>query len=150
MQIGNTNIHKQTNVSEFINKPCFICVLWILSCNDVKWRQNYHLSTFIISKSQIGTLVSYSNSTNVNVNMSFPNSNFEGSFRTNVFGKSFCHYRELKINCWSSRHILCEKILITFLGVEIRILVENLNVYEAHIFPRPLLQTFRLEKTSLC
>ena len=29
MPIGITNIHKQINVSEFINKLSFICVLWI-------------------------------------------------------------------------------------------------------------------------
>jgi len=29
MPIEYTNIHKQINVSEFINKLCFICVLWI-------------------------------------------------------------------------------------------------------------------------
>jgi len=30
--------------------------------------------------------------------MSFPHSNFEGNVSTYVFGKSFCHYRELKVN----------------------------------------------------
>jgi len=34
--------------------------------------------------------------------------------------------------------------------VEVRILVEKWNVYEVQIFPRPLLQTCRLETTSLC
>jgi len=29
MPIGNTNIHKHINVSEFNNKLSFICVLWI-------------------------------------------------------------------------------------------------------------------------
>jgi len=29
--------------------------------------------------------------------MSFPNSSFEGNVSTYVFGKSFWHYRELKI-----------------------------------------------------
>jgi len=53
MPIGNTNIHKQINVSEFINKLSFICVLWISSCTELKWRQNYHFSTIIISNSQI-------------------------------------------------------------------------------------------------
>jgi len=81
--------------------------------------------------------------------MSFPSNTFEGNSSTYVFGKSFWHYRELKIDCWASRHILCEKkILNTFLCVELRILVEKSNVYEGHIFPRPLLQTCRLETTS--
>jgi len=43
--------------------------------------------------------------------MSFPNSNFDGNFSTYVFGKSFWHYRGLKIVCWASRHLLWEKIL---------------------------------------
>jgi len=34
--------------------------------------------------------------------------------------------------------------------VEVKILVKKLNMYEAYIFPRPLQQTFRLEKTFLC
>jgi len=46
--------------------------------------------------------------------MSFPNSNFEGSFSTYVFGKSFRHYRELKIECWTSRHTLGEKNIKSF------------------------------------
>jgi hypothetical protein len=108
----------------------------------VKWRQNYHFSTIIISNSQIETLVSFSRSTNVNVNLSFPNSNFVGNFSNYVFGKSFWHYRELKIECLTSRHN-------TFVCLEVRILVEKSNVYENHIFQKPLLQTCRLETTSL-
>jgi len=111
--------------------------------------QNYHFSTIIISNSQIETLVSYSRSTSVNVNMSFPSSNFEGNFSTCVFGKSLGHYRELKFDCWTSRHILWEKILITYACVEVRILVEKWNVY-GHIFQRPFLQTCRMDTTSLC
>ena len=43
-----------------------------------------------------------------------------------------------------------KKILNSFECVEVRILVEKWNIHEAHIFPRPLLQTCRLETTSLC
>ena len=43
-------------------------------------------------------LVSKSKSSYVNVNMCFPNSNFEGNFSTCVFRKSFLHYRDLKLN----------------------------------------------------
>ena len=46
--------------------------------------------------------------------MSFPNTKFEENFGTYVFGKSFRHYRELKIECWASRHILSEKNIIYF------------------------------------
>ena len=101
-------------------------------------------------KFQIETLVSYSRSTKINVNMSFPYRNFDVNFSTYVFGKSFWHYRELQIDCWISRHTLCEKILDSFVYVEVRILVEKWNVYEGHIFQKPLLQTWKLEKTSLC
>ena len=34
--------------------------------------------------------------------------------------------------------------------MDVRNLVENGNVYEGHIFPRPLLHTCRLETTLLC
>jgi len=43
--------------------------------------------------------------------MSFPNSKFEGNFSTYVVGKSFCYYRDMKSECWTSRHRLCEKVL---------------------------------------
>jgi len=36
MAIGNTNIHIQNNVSEYINKLILIAVLLIYSCNDLK------------------------------------------------------------------------------------------------------------------
>ena len=63
-------------------------------------------SSFHIPKK---TMFSNSRSTNVNVNMSFPFSNFQGNISTYVFGKSLWYYGELKIECWTSRHILCEK-----------------------------------------
>jgi len=43
-----------------------------------------------------------------------------------------------------------KKILDIFICVEVRILVEKLNMYEAHIFLRPLLKTCRLETSSFC
>jgi hypothetical protein len=46
--------------------------------------------------------------------MPFPNSNFEGNFSTYVFGKSFSHYRELKVDCWTSIHVICEKNIKLF------------------------------------
>jgi len=82
--------------------------------------------------------------------MSFPSSNFERNSSTYVIGKSFWHYLEQKIDCWTSRYTLWKKILNPFVCVEIRILVDKLNVYEVHILTRPLLQTCRLETTSLC
>ena len=112
-------------------------------------KQNYPFTTIIITNYQIETLVSFSSSTNVNPNMSFPNCNFEGIFSNYVIGKSFWHYRELKIDCWTSRHIVCEKILNSFLCLEVGIPVGKWNVYEIHIFPKPLIKTCRLETTSL-
>ena len=90
---------------EYINNQNFIYVLRIYSCNELKWWQNYYFSTIIISNSQIEILVSYSRSTNVNVNMSSLNSKFEGTFSIYAFGKSFWHYRELKNEYWTSRHL---------------------------------------------
>ena len=57
--------------------------------------------------------------------MPFPSSNFEGNFSTYLFGKIFCHYRELKIDCWSSQHTLGEKNIKYFVCEEFRILVEK-------------------------
>jgi len=107
--IGNTNIHIQY-MSEYINKLNFISVLWIYSCNELKWWQNNYYGTIIVSNSQIEILVSYSRSTNANVDISFPKSKFEGNISIYVFGKSFWHNRELKSESWASRHLLSEKI----------------------------------------
>jgi len=79
MLIGNTNTNIQINVSEFIDNLSFISVLWKYSCSDMQWRQNVYFSRIIISNSQIEGLVSYSRSLYINVNMCFPNSNFEGT-----------------------------------------------------------------------
>jgi len=54
--------------------------------------------------------------------MSFPNTIFEENFSTYVFGKWFSNYREQEIECWTSRNILCEKILNPFVCVDARIL----------------------------
>ena len=116
----------------------------------MKRRQKYYFRTFIFSNSQIEFLDSFSKSTNVNVYLSFPNSNFEGNFITYVFGKSFWHYRELKSECWTSRHIVCQKILNFSYVWSIEFFVKKWNMYEAHIFPRPLKQTCSLETTPFC
>ena len=150
MRIGNANIHIQINVSEFIKKLVSFLFCEFNRVTSQKGRQKSYFRTFIISNSQIEILVSFSRSTIVNVNMYFRNSNFEGNFSTYVFGKLFWHYRDLNIVCWTWRHILWEKILNTFVCVELRIIVEKWNVYEGHIFSGPLLLTCRLETTSLC
>jgi len=50
--------------------------------------------------------------------MSLPNSNFEGNVCTYVYGKAHSHYRDLKSECWTSRHILSENILNNFVRVK--------------------------------
>ena len=91
-------------------------------------------------KSQIETLVSYSRSTNVNVNSSFPKSNFEGNLLLcvwqDILTMSRAEYWLLDFATY-----ITKKIINPFVCVEVRILVEKLNVNEGHIFPRPLLQT---------
>ena len=69
-------------------------------------------------------------------NMSFPNSNFEGNFSTYVFGKSFWYYRDMKSECWTSRHILCKKILNFFICVEVRILCKKSEICMKLTFSR--------------
>ena len=99
----------------------------------MKRRQKYYVRTFIFSNSQLEIVVSFSRSTNVNVNMSFPNSNFEGNFSTYVFGKSFWHYRNLKSECWTLGHILCKKILKFFICVAVRIFCKKVKyVWSSH------------------
>ena len=95
--------------------------------------QKYYFRTFIFSNSKIEILFSFSSSTKVNVNMSLPNSNFEGNFSTYVFGKSFWNYRDLKSESWTSRHILCKKILNFFICVQVRILFKKVKyVWSSH------------------
>ena len=110
--------------------------------------QKYYFRTFTFSNSQIELLVSFSRSTNVNVNVSFPNSNFEGNFRTYVFGKSFLHYRDLKRECWTSRHILCKKILNFFICVEVRILCKKVKYVWSSHFPEAITKNMRIGNDS--
>ena len=90
------HIYKIICQSTLINSISFLFCEFIrvTSWNDA----NYYFCSIIISNSQIETLNSYSRSTNVNVNMSFPNSKFEGNFSTYVFGKSFVLIESLKLN----------------------------------------------------
>ena len=67
-----------------------------------------------------------------------------------MFGKSFWHYRNLNSECWTSGHILCKKILKFLYVWKLEFFVKKCNMYEAHIFPRPLQQTRRLETSPLC
>ena len=116
----------------------------------MKWRQNYHFSTIIISNSRIETLVSYSRSKNFNVNMSFLLVILKENSVLMCLASHFDN-----IDNWISivghRDIYnWKQKLNSIVCVEVRILVEKWNIYEGHIFPRPFLQTCRLETTSLC
>ena len=137
MPIGNANIHIKINVSEFINK---FVTFHFCEFNSVTSRkkQKYFFRTFIFSNPQIEILVSFSRSKNVNVNMSFPNSNFEGIFSTYVFAMSFGHYWDLKSEYWTSRHILCKKILNIFICVEVRIPCKKVKYVWSSHFPEAI------------
>jgi len=150
MPIGNNNIHKQTNVTEFIKKLILICVFWIESCSEMKWIQIYYFSTIIISNSQIETPISYSRSKNVNINMPFTISNFEGNLVLMCLASHFDIIASWKLIVGHRVIYYAKKILNSSLCMEVRILVEKWNECEVHIFPKPLLQTWRLETTSLC
>ena len=53
-----------------------------------------------------------------------------------------------KLNVGNHDIYYAKIILKYFVCVEVRIPVEKWNVYEGHIFPRPLLETCRLETSS--
>ena len=149
MPIGNANIHIQINVSEFINK--IVSFLFCEFNRVTSWKEG---KSIILERSFLkfpnrnpGFIFKVNES---QCKYFFPNSNFEGNFSTYVFGKSFWHYRDLKSECWSSRHILCKKILNFSYVWRLEFFVKKLNMYEAHIFSRPLKQTCRLETTTLC
>ena len=150
MPIGNANIHIQINVSELINNLVSFRFCEFNSVTSWKEGKNIILERSSSLNSPIEILVSFSRSTNVKVNMSFPISNFEGNFSTYVFGKSFWHYRDLKSECWTSQYILCKKILNFSYVWRLEFFVKKWKMYEAHIFPRPLQQTCRLETIPLC
>jgi len=56
---------------------------------------------------------------------SVPKSNFEENISTYVFGVFFWHFSGMITDCWTSRHLLCEKILNYFVCVEVRNFVEK-------------------------
>jgi len=87
MPIGNANIHIQNNVSEIINK--LVSILFYEFNRVTSWKECKNIlerSSSQIPKRITGIITKV---TKVNVNMSFPNSNFERNFSTYVFGKSF-------------------------------------------------------------
>ena len=148
MPIGNANIHIQINVSEIINK--LVSFLFCEFNRVTNWKEgkNIILERSYSQNSQIEILFSFSRSTNVNVKMSLPNSNFKRNFSTYVFGKSFWHYGDPKSECWTSRHILCKKILNFFIFVEFRILCKEVKyVWNSH-FPEAITTNMQIGNDS--
>ena len=139
MPIGNANIHIQINVSEFINKivSFTFCEFNRVTC----WNESKNIILyFVISNSKIEILVSFSRSTNVNVNLSFPNSKFEENlvlmetWKLNVVNRGIYYAKNTNFSyVW-----------------RLEFFVKKWNMYEAHILPRPLKQTCRLVTTPLC
>ena len=98
--------------SSFINSVSFVfcefnraaswkegkTIIWIRSFQFQNWK----------------TLDSYSRSTNVNINMYFPDNKFWRKHYYLCIWEDFWHYQELKNDCWTSRHIFCEKNIILF------------------------------------
>ena len=79
-------------------------------------------------------LVSFSRSTNVNVNMSFPNSNFEGIL---CYASHFDYIETWKVNV-GHRDIYCAKILNFFICVEVRILCKKVKYVWSSHFPEAI------------
>ena len=146
MPIKNANIHIQINVSELINK--IVSFLFCEFNRVTSWKEGKNIiyRTSIFSNSQIEILVSFSRSTNVNVNMSFPNSNFEGKL---CYASHFDIIETWKVNV-GHRDIYYEKILNFSYVWRLEFFVKKWNMCEAPIFPRPLQQTCRLETSPLC
>jgi len=57
--------------------------------------------------------------------MSVPKSNFQGNLNTCVFCNCFAHLREFNNDCWTSRHLLCEKVFKYFGRLDVKNFVEK-------------------------
>jgi len=84
-------------------------------------------SSFQISQLEI--LVSYSKQTYVNVNVSFPNTTFEGNLEIMCLASHFDIIERWKLNVGHRAIYIAKKILHTFVCVKVRILVEMWNIY---------------------
>ena len=101
-------------------------------------------------KSHTETLVSYSRSSNVNETCLFLRLILRKTLVLMCMASHFDIIESWKLIVGHRVIDYAKKILNSFICVEVRILVEKWNVYEGHIFTRLLLQTRRLETTSLC
>ena len=146
MPIGNANIHILLNESEFINK-CVSFLFWEFN-RVTSWKElKFYFRTFISSNSQIEILVSFLRSTNVNENMSFPNSNFEGNFSTYVFDKSFFIIETWKVNV-GHRDLYYAKNIKFFICVEVRIPCKKVKYVWSSHFPQDITTKMRIGNES--
>ena len=84
-----------------------------------------------------------------NVNMSVPESNFEGLLLLMCLAAvRFWKVRKLE-GCCTSFHLLWKSVLNYFGWVEVRILVGRWNIYEAHIFTWLFAQIWCLETITM-
>ena len=149
MPIGNAIIHLQINVSEFINK--LVSFLFCEFNPVTSWKEDKNI--ILERSSSLNPKKKYwfhFQVQRMSMWSCLPNSNFEGNFSTYVFGKSFWHYRDLKSECWTSRHTLRKKILNFFICVEVRILCKKVKYLWISHFPEAITKTCRLETTPLC
>ena len=133
MPIGNANIHIQINESEFINKldSFLFCEFnrvtsWKEGKNIIlersstlipKWKYCFHFQVQRMSMWTCLYLILILKETLVLMSLA---SHFD--------------IIETKWECRTSRHILCKKILIFFICVEVRILCKNVKyVWSSHI-----------------
>ena len=116
----------------------------------MKRRQKYYFRTFIAWNSQIEILVSFSRSTNINVNMSLLIGLLKGNLVPMCLACHFVIIETWKVNVEHRDIYYSKKKKFFSYDWRLDLLVKKWIIYEAHNFPRPLQQTCSLEKTPLC
>ena len=127
-------------------------------------NQKYYFSTFIISNSKTEILVSFSRSTNINVNMSFPNSNFEGNFSTYVWQviltskpekwmldlATYIMQRNIKFFICFEVRILCKKVKYVWSSNFPEAITTNMQIgYDSFVFKYPVTCKQKISKFAL-
>ena len=109
--------------------------------------QKYYFRTFIFSNSQIEILVSFSRSTNVNVNMSFPNIILKETLVLMCLASHYDIIETWKVNV-GHRDIYYAKILNFFKCVEVRILCKKVKYVWSSHFPEAITTNMRFGNES--
>ena len=135
-------IYKLKGQSSLINLFHFCSVNL---CNELKRKQKYYFRTFNFSNSQIEILDSFSSSTNVNVNISFPNSNFEGNLC--VMQVILTLSRPEKWILEIATYII-QKVLNFFICVEFKILCKKVKYVWSSHFPEAITTNMQLGNES--